>query len=935
MNDMSMHEPGTVQVEFQLNGETVRVDARPESRLTDVLRYDLGQTGTKVGCNAGDCGACTVMLDGAPVCGCMVPAGRLDGADIETVEGLAEGDALTALQKSFLAHGAAQCGICTPGMLMSAAALLKQTTSPDRTQVEDALGGVLCRCTGYAKIIDAVVAAPGFVQADEPELAAGAAVGAAPARLDGVPKVAGTDVFGADEAPDGALVVRVVRAPYHRAGFEFGDLAKFVADRPGLVGVLTADDVPGVNVFGVIPPFADQPVFAETEARYKGEAVAAIVGEADVMAVISPDDLPVTWTELPSVLKPVPALADDAPQLHENRAGNIMTGGLVQRGDAEAALAGAAHVAEASFSTGFIEHAYIEPEAGFARRVGDRIEVQACTQAPVMDQEELAKIMGLDVGDVRIIPSATGGGFGSKLDISLQPFVALAAWHYDRPARIEYSRAESMASTTKRHPSEITARIGADADGQIVGMDFHGIFNTGAYASWGPTVANRVPVHASGPYHVPNYRARSQAVHTNCAPSGAFRGFGVPQSAIAQESLYDHLADSLDMDRLEFRRRNALKNGVPTVTGQVFERGVGIRECLDALQPHWDRAVKDAEAFNNSQNSPDPQSLGSRRRGVGIASAWYGCGNTSLPNPSTIKAGIGPDGALTLHQGAADIGQGANTVITQIFADALGVPLAQIRLQGGDTDITPDAGKTSASRQTFVSGNAAKLTGEALRADILRRGNVSADAEIRLGDGVLELRDGGNVARIKLGTMTADDDGYVLQAVESYDPPTEPLDENGQGIPYAVFGYTAQMMELEVDTALGTVDLIRLTAAHDVGRAINPQMVEGQVEGGAAQGIGLALMEEFIPGRTENLHDYLIPTAGDMPEIETLIVEVADPHGPYGAKGLGEHVLIPTAPAILNAIRHATGAEIRDLPATPDKVRAAVLSARNKEEDAS
>jgi CO/xanthine dehydrogenase Mo-binding subunit len=393
----------------------------------------------------------------------------------------------------------------------------------------------------------------------------------------------------------------------------------------------------------------------------------------------------------------------------------------------------------------------------------------------------------------------------------------------------------------------------------------------------------------------------------------------VPQAAIAQETLFDELADALGIDRLEFRRRNVLTNGVPTVTGQVFEKGVGIGACLDALVPHWQRARRQAAEWNAAN--------GNLRRGVGIATGWYGCGNTSLPNPSTIKAGVRADGTVVLHQGAMDIGQGANTVIAQIFAEALGVATEQLEIVGGDTDITPDAGKTSASRQTFVTGNAARLSGAALRAEILRRGNVSETAEIAFEPGAIRLIEGGEVHRIDLASLTPDAEGYVLRSEETYDPPTKPLDENGQGIPYAQFGYAAHLVELEVDVALGLVKLLKFTAAHDVGRAINPTLVEGQVHGGIAQGVGMTLMEEFIPGRTENLHDYLIPTFGDIPPIETLIIEEEDAHGPYGAKGLGEHVLIPTAPAILNAIRDATGARIRKLPATPDRVRAAIRAA--------
>jgi CO/xanthine dehydrogenase Mo-binding subunit/aerobic-type carbon monoxide dehydrogenase small subunit (CoxS/CutS family) len=890
---------------FTLNGAEITVPADPTMRLSELLREVAGARDVKVGCNAGDCGACTVLVDGDPVCACMMAAGQVQGCTVETQAGLVADDPLAErLAQSFQRHQAAQCGICTPGMMVSAVALLRSGEALTEESVSDALGGVLCRCTGYRKIIAAVLDA-----SDTAPLAEGG-VGAPIARLDGWPKVSGTERFGDDVAPGDALVVKAIRSPYHRASFSFGDLERFTEEN-GLALVLTAADVPGENRFGVIPGFEDQPVFAEAETRFKGEAVAAVVGSAEALAGMEP--FPVSWQELPSVLTPEGAA--EAALLHEGREANVMCRGYVARGDAAGALAGAAHVVSGNFSTGFIEHGYIEPEAASARRVGDRLEIRCCTQAPYMNRDGIASIMGMSAADVRILPTAVGGGFGSKLDLTAQPFVALAAWKLNRPVRIAYTRIESISTSTKRHPSQVHMEIGADDEGRIVAARFDGVFNTGAYASWGPTVANRVPIHASGPYKTPNYEARSAGIHTNTAPAGAFRGFGVPQSAVVQEQLYDIMAEKLGIDRLEFRRRNCLENGDPTVTGQVFERGMGIDACFDALTPHWTKALAEAAAFNDTSAV--------KKRGVGVAAGWYGCGNTSMSNPSTIRAGITPTGELRLHQGAVDIGQGSNTVITQIFAQALGVAVTDITLVGPDTDITPDAGKTSASRQTYISGNAARLCGEALRAQILRLGNVSEEAVIRLCDGAIELTDAGNTVRVDL----AHEGEYALEAVESYDPPTSPLDKNGQGDPYAVFGTAAQMCELEVDTALGTVKLLRIVAAHDVGKAINPLLVEGQIEGGVAQGIGLALMEEFLPGRTENLHDYLIPTIGDVPPIESLIVESGDMHGPYGAKGLGEHCLIPTAPAVLNAIAHATGARIHHLPATPDKVRAAILAA--------
>ncbi|MDP3196767.1 molybdopterin cofactor-binding domain-containing protein [Tabrizicola sp.] len=885
-------------IRFSLNGALVDVDAPPTERLSETLRERLGKVGTKVGCDAGDCGACTVLLDGAAVCACLTPAARVEGRMVTTIEG--ETPELSRLRESFHAHGAAQCGICTPGMLLTAADLLTRSARPSEPEVEQALGGVLCRCTGYRSIIAAVVAAG--LGAVMPELPKGG-VGTSVRRLDGAAKVAG-DSFGADERPEGALVVTAVRSPYPHAAFVIGDLSAFRA-RPEVSAVFTAADIPGRNAFSVIPPFADQPAIAASPARFRGECVALVAFEPGA----DPDltGFPIAWTPLDPLV--TPQAAEAGPLLHPNRPGNLLVEGRVVKGDVASALASSAHVVEGRMTTAFVEHAYIEPEAGAAWLDGETLVIRACTQAPGMDREDTAAILGLPIGRVRIIPSATGGGFGSKLDISLQPLIGLVTLKTGRPCRMVYTRGESMTSTTKRHPAEMQGRIGCDAQGRITAVEFEGRFNTGAYSSWGPTVANRVPVHVSGPYLTPAITARARAIHTHGPVSGAFRGFGVPQGAIWQETLYDRLADKAGIDRLEFRLRNALRDGDPSATGQVL-RAVGIHDCLMALKPHWTRALA--------------QASGGKGRGVGVASCWYGCGNTALPNPSTIRIGLSPEGEVVLHQGATDIGQGSNTVIAQIAAEALGLPLTAFRLVGPDTALTPDAGKTSASRQTYVTGRAAKAAAEGLRAEILRRANAGMGATLALDGSALTVRDRETLARIDLAALPVDAHGHALTAEASYDPPTSPLDADGQGAPYAVYGYGAQMVELEVDAALGTVRLVKITAAHDVGRAINPMLAQGQIEGGIAQGIGMALMEEYLPGRTENLHDYLIPTFGDVPPIESLLIEVPDPEGPFGAKGLGEHVLIPTAPAILNAIRHATGAEITRVPALPHRIREAL-----------
>jgi aldehyde oxidoreductase len=908
---------------FIVNGEPQQVIAEPANRLADVLRDALGLRGTKIGCNAGDCGACTVLLDGRQVCACLVSAAQAEGRAVTTVEGLAQGGTLDRLQRAFLALGAAQCGVCTPGMLLAASDLLARCPKPTEAEVFDALGGVLCRCTGYRKIVDAVIDASAADIA-LPEAPTGQAVGFRAPKTDGPGKVTGAELYGADRAPTGALWLRTIRSPHAKARFSLGDFAPLRAKYSGLVDVITARDVP-VNSFGIFPDVKDQPVLADGRVRFRGEAVLCLVGEQSEILRIAEEEVPIRWAPEAPQMEIDDALGNCADPIHPSNPDNVLIRGRVARGDVDVALARAPVVAEGEFTTSFVEHAYIEPEAGYAERIGDRIRIFACTQTPYMDREEVARILGLPDAQVHIMPSAVGGAFGGKLDISIQPLLAVAAWKLDRPVRTVYSRPESMASTTKRHPARMRARFACDRGGKLLAADFYGDFNTGAYASWGNTVANRVPIHASGPYFIPNVRALTRAVYTNSPVAGAFRGFGVPQSTIVHETLVDELAERCGIDQLEFRHRNALRAGQATATGQVLKASAGLALCLDALRPHWESALASAEAFNRGAGGAER--LRGRRRGAGIACMWYGIGNTVIANPSTMRAALRPDGRVMFYNGAVDIGQGSNTILVQVLADALGLPMGAIDYVMGDTDLTADAGKTSASRQAFVSGNAARIAGQELRRRMLALAEARPEARLRLEPGMLIADDIEGEKRVDLTELPRDRRGDVLAAEGTFNPPTVPLDKDGQGVPYATYGFAAQLAELEVDLELGTTRLLKITAAHDVGRAINPTQVEGQIHGGIAQGIGFALMEEYHAGKTENLHDYLIPTFGDIPPIEVILVEDREPLGPYGAKGVGEPALIPTAPAIFNAIRHATGVRVRHAPATPDRVRAALLEA--------
>lgn len=906
---------GRPTLRFRVDGREVALAADPFARLSDLLRDGLGLTGTKVGCEAGDCGACTVLLDGGQVCACLVPALQLEGREVTTVEGLAEDPLGRRLQQALVACGAVQCGICTPGMAMAAFDLLRRVPRPTRTEVEDALGGVLCRCTGYVRIVEAVLAA---ATGRIPELPRRGGVGARIAKRDAEGKVTGADRFGADGAPPDGLWLRVVRSPHARARFRVGDLEAFRARHPGIRAVLTAADVPGRNRFGIYPGLEDQPVLADREVRFRGEAVLLLVGERQAVEAVTFDALPLAFEPLAAITDPEAALSGELPPVQAERPDNVLIRGSFRAGAPETALGGAAVHEALAFETSFVEHAYIEPEAGWARRVGDRLEMAVTTQTPYMDRDGVAAVLGIPPERVRIRPTCCGGGFGGKLDLSVQPLLALAAWTLGVPVRIVYDRVESMASTTKRHPARMRVEAAADTDGRLLALRFRGLFDTGAYASWGPTVAGRVPLHASGPYRLAHVDAEALAVHTDNTPAGAFRGFGVPQATLAVEQLVDELALRLGRDPLDFRLDNALRKGDVAPFGQVLE-SCGLVFCLEALRPAWQELRAACDNHNRQAlASGDP-----RRRGVGLACMWYGCGNTAMSNPSEMRAGLRRDGRIVLFNGVQDIGQGSNTVMVQILAAALGVPEDAIEATPADTDLTLDAGKTSASRQTYVSGRATQLAGEELRAKILRLANAGPDATIRPEGGRVLVEDDGIRHEIALDRLPAGADGIVLEGRGRFDPPATVV-EDGSGRPYGAFAFGAQLALVEVDTGLGTVRVRAVHAAHDVGRAVNPQQVEGQIQGGIAQGIGLALMEEYLPGRTENLHDYLIPTVGDMPEIVIHLIEDPQPDGPFGAKGVGEPALIPTAPAILNAIRHATGVRLRKVPVLPHRLREAL-----------
>jgi CO/xanthine dehydrogenase Mo-binding subunit len=738
-----------------------------------------------------------------------------------------------------------------------------------------------------------------------------------------IPKIGAADLargsrlFSEDIPLDCPLTLHIFRSKKAHARIVRLDAEK--ARRVnGVLGILTAKDIPGKSLFGLINK--DQPLLAHEKVRFIGEAIAVVVAADRESGRRALEAMDIVYEDLPSVFDPEESLKEGSPLLHPK--GNLLFKRTLRKGNVAEAFSRCDVVVKKTYHTPCLEHSYLEPDAGagFVDEDGTLV-IYASTQNPHYDLKEVSEILGLEEERVRIIQAATGGGFGSKLDLTVQGYIGLALYHFRRPVRLAFSREEVFLATPKRHPLKMEMETGATRNGKIQALRARIICDTGAYASYGVAVATRAAVHATGPYEIENVEVESLCIYTNNPIAGAMRGFGVPQIAFAHESQVDLLARELQLDPMEIRRLNALRAGSKTGTGQQLMASVGMNKTLEAIEPHY----KSAKSQWKTEAIPAPL-----RRGVGIGSMWYGIGNTGVQNPSSARVEMDAQGKVTLFSGAADIGQGSSTVLAQITAEMLGIEPSEVSLVIADTKWTTNAGATSASRQTYISGNAVKEAAGKL-ADVLLTEAVDV---LKTPKSLLALENGFVVdsrhsdRRVPLSRLAkrAHDRGRPLKWQGYFDPPTSPLDgETSQGVPYATYAFASHLALVTVDTSTGEVRVNKIVAAHDVGKAINPQNVEGQIQGGVGMGLGFALMEEFIPGKTASMGDYHIPTSMDMPEIIPILVEDQEPTGPFGAKGVGEPALIPTAPAILNAIADALGERIFRLPAHPERVRQAVL----------
>ncbi|MCX6544030.1 MAG: molybdopterin-dependent oxidoreductase [Acidobacteria bacterium] len=889
---------------FTLNGQPFVAAIDDTTSLMDVLREQAGLISPKNGCAPqGSCGCCTVLVDGRALASCAVPARKAAGRSVVTLEGL------DARERHIFAHafsvsGGLQCGFCTPGIVIRAKHLLDRTPRPTRAEIARALNNHICRCTGYVKIVDAIDLAARALQGEPlPEPDFSATIGSSLPRQDAEQFALGIRPFIDDMKVPDMLYGAFLFSPHPRILVKRIDAAGAEA-QPAVVRVLTAADVPGQRHQGLIEK--DWPLFvAEGETTHGiGDILAAVVATSDRAARAALQHVVVDYDRLPGVFSPEAALASGAPPVHHDR-DNLLSTSVIRRGDVDAGLATSAFVETRTFETQMIEHAFLEPESAIAvpspachaealrqaqgeggqnppsrDEVGARhavpveLEVFSQGQGVFDDRRQIASFLGLSEDQVRVTLVANGGAFGGKEDLSIQGQVALMARLTGRPVKATLTREESIRLHPKRHPMRLTYTVGCDRDGRLTAVRARIVGDKGAYASVGAKVLERAAGHAAGPYRVPAVDVEARAVYTNNLPCGAMRGFGANQAAFAIESMLDILADRAGIDPWEIRWRNAVDVGDTFCTGEVFEHAVGIKQTLLAVKDDF---------------------YSSKYAGIACGIKNVGIGN-GMPESGQAVVEILPGGRITIHSGFTEMGQGFYAVMTQIFCAAAGVDPRVVRVEV-DTSFPTPCGMTTASRATVLGGRAVQKAGQQLRADL--------DRGLSLGD---------LAGRRYVGEYLVDFTSELGAPVER--PRT-----------HLTYGFATQVCILDEQGRLS-----RFVAAHDVGGIINRHLVEGQIEGAVHMGLGYALTEELplvegVP-RSFKIRSLGLLRAADMPEVKVILVESGEPEGPFGAKGVGEIGLVPTAGAVANALWRFDGIRRYTLPMKDSPAARAILGVK-------
>ena len=830
------------------------VCAEKNQKLIRFLRDSLRLTSVKDGCSEGACGTCTVLIDGKATKACVPQTDKLEGKSIVTVEGLSDFER-EAFTYAFGKAGAVQCGFCIPGMVMSAKGLLDQNPSPTREEAAFAIRNNICRCTGYVKIIDGILLAAEVLRSGEiPPEPQDWSLGSRVPRVDVREKVTGTGQYPDDVYIDGMLYASAVRSQYPRARV----LAIHTEEAkalPGVAGVFTAEDIPGKNKVGHLQKDWDTMIPVGGITHYLGDAVCIVAAETPEILTQAKALVRVDYEELPMVRSPQEAMLPDAPLVHQS--GNLLAHKHIQRGNPAEAIARSKYMLTQRFSTPWTEHAFLEPECALAYPEDGGVVILSTDQGAYDTQHETMGMLGLPAEKVKVKNMLVGGGFGGKEDVTVQHHAALVAYLTKRPVKVKLTRAESILIHPKRHPMEMEFSLGCDENGIIQGVAAEVIADTGAYASLGGPVLERACTHAAGPYNYQNFEIDGWAYYTNNPPAGAFRGFGVTQTCFCIETLLNQMADKVGISPWEIRWRNAIRPGQELPNGQIVDDSTGLAETLEAVKPYYEKA-----------------------RYAGIACAMKNAGvGVGIPDTGRVRLVV-ESGKLHIYAGASCIGQGLGTVLTQMVCDQTGLRRDEVVYERSNTWRAPDSGTTSGSRQTLITGEACRRACEALRA---------AMAEAPLAE---------------------------LEGREFYGEYLAKTDPLGADVPnpvsHVAYGYATQVCILDDD---GKIE--RIVAAHDVGKAVNPTSVEGQIEGGVVMSMGYALTERYPLTDCKPLAKYGtlgLFRANQIPEIQPLIVEKPGLNVACGAIGIGEITSIPTAPAISDAYFRYDGKLRTSLP---------------------
>ncbi len=892
-----IHCRPTATVLFKVNGrDAVFLPGGHQVSLLEFLRRNLGLHGSKYACGVGVCGACTVLINDRPMRSCVVNPRHLEGMKVTTIEGIeasvkGSGPLLT-VQKTFSELGVFQCGYCGPGFVLSAGCLLMDNPDPTEKEIRLGLNGNLCRCTGYQKIIEAVRAAadPGFKQ----HLLKQPAYSFADVNPQAGKKVKGETPYAHDLHMAGQLWAKVVWSPFPKARIRSID-STHAEQVDGVTRVITYGDLPGKKTFGVI--FSDQPVLVEREVRSMADAVALVLGETPEAAEDGANRLTVDYEPLHGVFDPVISLAPHAPRVTPK--GNIAHRLSCRKGDIQKGRERAKVVIKGQYGTPMTDPAFMEPEACVSYMDTDEaLVVATATQAPVSFRDQIAAICDLPGDRVRLRTLPAGGAFGGRGDLTIQHLCALGTRLTGKPVRLALTREESSRVHSHRHPFVLDYETGADGNGRLTHCVVKGIADAGAYHSATLPVVENAVVFATGPYETHHVDIEIKAAYTNNPTCGAMRGFGVPQVCLAMECQMDRLAVRLGLDPMDMRLKNVLKAGKISQWGQIMGSDVGMKACLDSLLPVIKR-LRNEEGVR-----------GGEKLGIGMAAGYKNSSTpTMIPQGTTdVTLRLGDDGMIEVYTGGCEVGQGLVDALSRIAAQALDQPVDRIRIIPGSTDHTTSPMITSASQQVFLTGGA-----------ICR-------AAVKFKD-----------------LLKKDQNNHKLPVVrEVYTPPVKnmfPPERVTQIGPEQCIlpslGYVAAVVAVAVNEKTGRVRVLKVAVAQDVGKAINPSGIVGQVQGGVAMGLGGCFWERMVLRdgviQNDNFDGYHIPRTTHVPPIETIIVEVPDPLGPMGAKGIGELPVVPIAPAVLNAIRDAVGVDLEEIPVRAEDIRKALLEKENDE----